>query len=548
MRAFIPLGHHGRRSNSVSLTAKPKFGKTERIFILIKQGSRYSSKFWVTSIYATHTHPDSYRNTNLNLMKKILFTLATIFCTLTLCAQSGAHSPSQGVMLTFFNTDANRCLTISYDDVVMWDYIQKKPIWTKKASEFGGFKNLGFPKAVTASDDLTYMIKENPEGTGVRAYLFDLNTFKKIGWGWDERYFAANGSIPVVQYMQGRNQNIAYIIKDPFSLEKEKLADNIYKVSLDSKNNNLLYIDQQEAKNGNPKRYKYYNIAEKKFIPVPPTPKWYYNTELKRWVTKGEEDLKYYKVELRNYPKGNQDEYTIICTDQDEKTVKTFTIANAAKAKANGYEVKPIIAQYLFEKNQIRVIEHKNLNGSPGLVLSFLNTYNYLTGEWLESLELTNANTNAIAAANTKNEKLNEARKKQAEINNEINNRPENILKQRVNALMWNGSYVINQQTLRIFKLQPEKGAYQNGMASLEAITTAGNSQAFEKIDNLENKALYKGIKGYKVCPYCQGKGAIKTEHVKEIDKTYSQGKIYTQTTTYTKGCQSCGGGGVIPN
>lgn len=114
--------------------------------------------------------------------------------------------------------------------------------------------------------------------------------------------------------------------------------------------------------------------------------------------------------------------------------------------------------------------------------------------------------------------------------------------------LAFNGAYVINQQTLRIYKLQPEKGAYQGGMVSLEAITTGIKMQAFEKIENLENKAIYKSIKAYKICPSCQGKGIKQTEHVKEYDQTLSKGRIITLTTTYTNGCKSCGGGGVIPN
>ena len=477
-------------------------------------------------------------------MKKSLFVLFAIIYNLTLFAQTGAHLPSQEVRLAFFSTDGSRCLTISYDDAVLWDYLHKKPIWIKKASELGGFKNLGFLKAVTASGDLTYMIKENPDGANVRAYLFNLNTFQKIGWGWDERTFAADGSIPVVQYMQGKNQNIAYLIHNPFSLEKEKLADKMYKVSINNEDNNLLYIDQ-EGKNGEPKRYKYYNIAEKKFIPVPSEPKHYYNVELKRWVKKGEEDLKYYRVEIRSYGMSNKERaFTINCKDQDDKVIKEFPLVNTALAYANGYETKPIICKLIHDKNQVKVIEHKNLKDSRTFVLSFLNTYNYLTGELLESMELTNANTDAISVANANNKKADEARAKQYE----INNRPENLLKQRINGLLWNGSYTINLKTLRIYKLQPEKGPYQNNMVSLEAITTAGNSQVFELIDNLENKLLYKGIKGYKVCPYCQGKGATQTYKEHEIDQTLSKGRIITETTTYTHGCQSCGGGGVIPN
>lgn len=177
----------------------------------------------------------------------------------------------------------------------------------------------------------------------------------------------------------------------------------------------------------------------------------------------------------------------------------------------------------------------------------FITDFSYINNNWQredlvpktkQEYDKLVANTN-IAAAKLKQEQV-QAQANLAETNKQI--------AQRINMLTFNGNYVISQKTLRIFKLQPGKPVYQGGLVSLETITTASNGQAFEKIDNLENKTLYKSIKGYKVCPYCQGKGAIKTEHTKEIDKTYSQGKIYTQTTTYTKGCQSCGGGGVIPN
>ncbi|TZF81457.1 hypothetical protein FW774_18010 [Pedobacter sp. BS3] len=459
---------------------------------------------------------------------------------LMLYAQSGAHTPSSAVWEVFFSSDGKRCLTMSLDEAVLWDYPQKKTIWIKKAADLGGFRDLGLFEGANTDPGLNYLIKKNPSDVRPWAALIDLNTFRYIGWGWGQLQFASDGRIPVIQPNQGRNQNILYII-DPKTLEKEKIADKMYRIHLAEKGELIVITQQDKNFHENRKDNRYYSIKEKKFVDGDVVdPKSYYNTQLGRYVVKGEENLKYHKVELVSIT-GNEGVTTnfIKCRDQDDKEIKSFPIANPQSihwAKTKICFISP-------ENTIVKVLEHKRMVDNSDMSLSFVNTYNYLTGQLLDSFELTNSSANVIASAQA----ILDQGKAKAQQQAQINNLPENQLKQRVNMLSFNGSYVINQKTLRIYKLQPEKAAYKGGMVSLEAITSAGNLQAFEKIDNLENKAMYKSIKGYKVCPYCQGKGATQTYKEHEIDQTLSKGRIITETTTYTHGCQSCGGGGIIP-
>jgi len=461
-------------------------------------------------------------------MKKSLFTLTIFLYSVVMYAQSGPHSPYQTIIKAFFNTDQTRLLTLSYTDVTLWNYQQKKPIWTKKASELGDFY-ISTSNAITVDKALNFMIKENPEGKTPRRTLIDLNTLRPIGWGWYEYQFAANGFIPARDYGKEKNQNIFYLI-DPKTLEKEKIAENLDDIKLINNNNVVEITVKDKQGKVDESKTRYYGITSKKMVnademplPIPfPPPFKRLNIEVKTITL----------------PDKKRQE-TVICT-QNGKEIKSFALANPVPMS----NAQPLVVSIFSKANSVTVLEHKPLDGQYNMVLSFLNTYNYLTGQLLNSLELSSATPNAIAAAKALQDKA----KTISEEKMGIANLPENQIKQKVNMLAFNGSYVINQKTLRIYKLQPEKGAYQGGMVSLEAITSAGNQQAFEKIDNLENKTMYKSIKEWKVCPYCQGKGITQTEHVKEIDQTYSKGRIITQTTTTTKGCSSCGGGGVIPN
>ncbi len=462
-------------------------------------------------------------------MKRILlFSLGLLFNAMAF-AQSGTHTPSQAVIKAFFNADQSRLLTISYTDVTLWDYPQKKPIWTKKASELGDFY-FSNNTSIVVDKMLNFMIKENPEGKIPRRTCIDLRTLKQIGWGWNEYFFAANGSIPVIQPMQGLNKNIAYIISDPFSLEKEKIAENIDNLKLINNDNVVEITVKDKHGNINESKTSYYGVVTKKLVntdemPMPiPVPIPYKKLTI---------DIK--TIKLPN----NKSQESIVCT-QNGKEIKSFPLTNQTPM----YVAQASVVAVLNKTNSAVVLEHKTLETDYNIKLSFLNTYNYLTGQLLSSLELSSTAANAIAMAKTLQKKAQAA----FEEKTSIANLPENQIKQKVNMLAFNGAYVINQQTLRIYKLQPEKGAYQGGMVSLEAITTGIKMQAFEKIENLENKAIYKSIKAYKICPSCQGKGIKQTEHVKEYDQTLSKGRIITLTTTYTNGCKSCGGGGVIPN
>ncbi|NOT77168.1 MAG: hypothetical protein HOP08_19770 [Cyclobacteriaceae bacterium] len=437
-------------------------------------------------------------------------------------SQSG-HMPATPAMCAFFNTDRTRCLTVSSGEAVMWDYVQKKPIWTKKAEELGKFIDLSFG-SVTTDPSLTYMLKRNNTDKPPFIYLVNLNTFALTNWGWQDRQFAADGQIPVRDWTLGKNKSVLYMI-DPVKLTKEKIAEDFESFWFeDDKNTIVMY---KEDKKGGKVPVAYYDVKEKKLRTG------------KTAKAKTDENPKFYRVSLtQRNDASNRMMTSVKCEDEAFKPVKEFQIRNAGAV----YLYTPSISRVSLQDNTVTVVEYANMPGKAKMLFSFVNTYNYLTGELLESMELTDTSETGLSMADAELKK----RKEAAEEQNRINNLPENILKQRINMLSFE-PYYISLKTGHIYKIQADKGPFENKLVSLEAITGLGNYQVFENIDNLENRSYYKAIKNYQTCPVCQGKSVTQTYKEREIDQTLSSGRKIVETTVNTQACTRCGGCGVVP-
>lgn len=455
-------------------------------------------------------------------------------------AQSGAHIPSSAVQEIFFSNDGSRCLTVSYEEAILWDYKSKKPIWIKKANELGGFKNLEIFGGINADPGLNYIIKKNPGEARPWATLVNLNTFTAVGWGWGELQFASDGRIPVIQPNEGRNQNILYLI-NPQTLEKEKIADKLYRIGLINNKEVIVITKQDKSFHEQRKDNRYYSIKERKFVDGDDVdPGSYYNTQLRKIDVRGRENDKYNKVALAGImQQGGAVTNTIKCKDQDDKEVKSFPLVNARDI--GGTNTK--ICFTSTNDNIVKVLEHKRMADNADMKLSYVNTYNYLTGQLIESFELTSNAEEAIAVAKANITKGNAALAEKRG----IDELPQNVLQRRINALHFNNPYLFNTKTMMIYRVVPEKGVYQGNMAYLEGITSKGNVTVYENIDVLENTSLFKRAMNYKTCAQCQGKGTTSYEHVKETDQTLSKGRIITTTTTTTNRCKICGGCGLEP-
>lgn len=447
-------------------------------------------------------------------------------------AQSGPHSPAQAVRFVSISSDGSRCLTISYDDAVLWNYQTKTPIWVKKASDFGGFYNLGFPDAVNVDHTLSFMIKQNRTDKPPFRTLFNLNKLDNVGWLWAEYRFASDGRIPAREYGQGKNKNSLYML-DLHTGGKEFITDKLHNVKV-SNQGSIVTIQKLDSKDV-PKDAAYYDVREKAFVSEKIVhPKTYYNHTLKRNVVPGEENKIEHRFGYREQKSGDKTEPFLTCYEYD-KVVAEFPILHRAEPGIN-----QVIA-YSEEKQSVSILAFERRPGN--LILSFLTTYQFMTGDVLEDFELTDFSEEALASAKVAQEKARAAAAEQ----DRIDNLPENLLRQRINMLGFKGPYMISLTTYHIYRVRTDKGPYQNNLVSLDAITGTGTFEVFEHIDRLENASLYKGIQNYQTCPTCQGRSVVKRYTEKEIDQSYSAGRKIVETTTITNACTSCGGCGVIP-
>jgi hypothetical protein len=136
-----------------------------------------------------------------------------------------------------------------------------------------------------------------------------------------------------------------------------------------------------------------------------------------------------------------------------------------------------------------------------------------------------------------------------AEDQNRVNNLPENVLNRRLFQLQ--GNLFFNVNTKGIYYAVPNKPMYEGDLVRLDGLhdDPKQTMEVYEKIENLENTAIYKKITGKKGCPVCSGRGYISNTYKQTVaDYEYTLGKKIVQTTTRSNSCGNCGGCGLVPN
>ncbi|MBP8157966.1 MAG: hypothetical protein KAX93_06285 [Flavobacterium sp.] len=451
---------------------------------------------------------------------KHLLRLTLLFLVTFSKAQTGIHTPSDWVQDAFFSKDGNKCLTISTAETILWDMASKKPIWVKKTADFGVPYKMFYSFFTTADPDLNFIIIR--DDLSVRN-LVNLNTFKVTRWNYDNCHFTSDGRIAVVERDFNKKNANKLVLIDPKSLQSEVIVDKINAMDV-YESGKKIFVVKKKGDSNDFDNVRTYDVETKKFFdeslgPINKFRKIYYYKN------------GYYIVYQPN-------EIQVKKADNTTFNIKTHN-PNVERISSYSQRLCPTYDN----PETVKMLEHKIVR--DGYYLSFINTYNITNGQLTDTFELTNTNekANQVAVAN-------EAQKNKvwAEEQNRLN-LPENVLKRRLFQLQDNFYY--NTNTKGIYYVVPGKPIYEGDLVLMDALhdDPKQKMEVYEKIDNLENAALYKYTVRPKSCSHCNGKGYISNSYKSTVaDYEYTTGKKLVETTTRTNSCGNCGGCGLVPN
>jgi hypothetical protein len=186
-------------------------------------------------------------------------------------------------------------------------------------------------------------------------------------------------------------------------------------------------------------------------------------------------------------------------------------------------------------------------SNKPNENLSYLYVYDITNGTVVKRIEL---HDNSESAKLISENEIARQRQITAE-NDRVFNLPENVLKRRLFKVQGYNNYVYNYQTKGVYLVVPDKPLYEGNLVRLNALNDDPkfNMEVYEKLENLENSALYKtSTLKPKSCSHCNGKGFISNSYTRTVaDYEYTTGKKLVETTTNTNSCGNCGGCGLVP-
>lgn len=454
-------------------------------------------------------------------MKNIIL-IAILFLATSTFAQTGAHTTTSLVSNIFVSQDETKFLSLSGTEMVLWDNNLNKVIWVKKLADLGLGNAIIYDPIVKVDPFLKYMLISDKS---TFKCLVNLNSFQVTRWNYDIHGFVNDGRVAVIEYVfnNKKNSHKAYLLNLDNG-EKELMADKMNSINVYDKGNDIeIVYNDKTPYDYDYSKSKLYNLSTKSFTKINQYTK--YNSNYGNYFVK--------------FTSGEKT--TIQTTDATGKQISQFAIKN----QIWGIGVPDIC--YVSEKNPHAYVLEHCINTAKERI-SYLCVYDIMNGNIIKKVELHDTSDSAKLIARAETKKQNQIEDEKARISNS----PENVLKRRLYKVQGYNNYVYNTKTKGVYLVVPDKPLYEGNLVQLNALNDDPkfNMEVYEKLENLENSALYITTKlKPKSCSHCNGKGSISNSYTRTVaDYEYTTGKKLIETNTRTNSCSNCGGCGLTPN
>jgi len=478
-------------------------------------------------------------------MRKISF-LFVIITSITFGQKKG-HNPNDVIKEVYFNTDFTKFMTKSNTDIGLWDAKTKQAIWVFEATQFGcNFDGFYYVKT---SSDLNYFSLANSFSckklvNSKTLFYEDYNDTNKSKLGVEEDNLIKDYQI---DYEFKGNNQIAYLT-DAKGKKKQ-----IYKAKKYSYGCSV-YENQVFVNIGT--KIERYDIPSEKWEDIPFVTKCndrvhlfnnilYCNYQQYNLATNTVKPFKLYSpASYMNY--GNN----LFWMKNLENKFFLFNLETEIESEIELHHKNDLkndikFVSYDSKQKKIYFIENdKELINNDFLYKFYLTAYSSETGNYVESISLTNSTLENVMAL--RKESAAAIEKRDQEVAEQYT--PEKLLQRKLNNIQ--GNYIYNTTTKGIYYIVPGKPIYENHLVRLDAVYNDKklNSEVYETMEKLEDSNVYRRAKGHSACGVCGGNGYTVTSGKATIaDYEYTTGKKLVQTTTTKSGCNQCGGCGLVP-
>jgi hypothetical protein len=459
------------------------------------------------------------------MFKTAPLTLLIVFAIVgfKLHAQSGYHTPSSIVTFASFNEDQSKLLTISADEIILFDFINKKEIWKLLPAQL----NLAvsyYPKLSASIDEKLHKLRICGDKAGCS--ILDIETWLQ-GTLDGTLDCTASGSSLVVQN-SGKTKfgnNYDYYLFDPTTQTKTLIVSNCNKGQIFPGTNLIVFFFNDKGFQTDNSKTLFYDASLSKFVkdPVP---------NFKRYTTGFYRNNKRYNTSSK--------EKKIFVTDLVQNTTQEI---NSTHIPVDFFleRIYGGILPYGSTKNTIDVLEYEVRDD---LTYSFLCTYDIVNKTLLNKTELSNDTeiTRALAHAIINGRK------------GEINKQNDTYANYDYNLLAkfkpLAGKTVFHNATKHIFTVVENQTPDTSGKIKMKAICDDKKMEIYESVlvTDLLNTGLYNPIRSHTTCTNCSGTGKFSNTAERTVwDATISSGAKVIETNTVRGSCEACGGYGRIP-
>lgn len=438
-------------------------------------------------------------------------------------AQSGYHTPSSIVTFASFNQDRSKLLTVSADEIILFDFINKKEIWKLLPSQLN-LTVSATPKISASIDENLQLLRLCGDKTGCT--IFDLKTWLQ-GTLEGTLDCTANGNgLSVMQSKKMKlGNNYDYYLFDPITKKKTLLVSNCNKAEMFPGTNWIAFFFNAKGFQTDYSKTLFYDASTLQFIkaPIP---------NFKNYTMGFYRNNKRYNT----YVKDKKIYFTDIVQNTTQEINSTHTPVDLFMERLYGG-----IVPYGSVTNTVDVLEYELIDN---LRFSYLCTYDLSNYKLLNKFELSNGNEkerelafNIIKGRNEEYNKLNAAYTNY-----------DYSLSSKFKPL--SGKTLFQNTTKHIFIVVANQTPDASGKVKIKAICDDKKKEIYESVlvTDLLNTNLYQPINQHTTCTKCFGTGSFSNTSERTVwDATISAGAKIIETNTVKGNCNTCGGYGRIP-